>query len=44
MSLAESVRERLLNISKKTSETFNVVLTRFAFERENRFPDEMVSW
>ncbi len=33
MSLAESVRQRLLNLSRDKAETFDLVLTRFALER-----------
>ncbi|NIM18363.1 MAG: hypothetical protein GTO45_40805 [Candidatus Aminicenantes bacterium] len=33
MSLAESVRHRLLNLSRKTAEPFDLVLTRYAIER-----------
>lgn len=33
MSLAESVRQRLLNLSREKVETFDLVLTRFALER-----------
>ncbi|MCK4765130.1 MAG: nucleotidyl transferase AbiEii/AbiGii toxin family protein [Candidatus Aminicenantes bacterium] len=33
MSLAESVRQRLLNLSRETGDTFDLVFTRFALER-----------
>jgi len=33
MSLAESVRHRLLNLSRQKSETFNLILTRYGVER-----------
>jgi predicted nucleotidyltransferase component of viral defense system len=33
MSLAHSVRQRLLNLSRKTAEPFDLVLTRYALER-----------
>ncbi|MCU0286081.1 MAG: nucleotidyl transferase AbiEii/AbiGii toxin family protein [Acidobacteria bacterium] len=33
MSLAQSVRQRLLNLSRETKEPYNLILTRFALER-----------
>jgi len=33
MSLAQSVRQRLLNLSRETTEPYNLILTRFALER-----------
>ncbi|MGD2087495.1 MAG: nucleotidyl transferase AbiEii/AbiGii toxin family protein [Candidatus Aminicenantes bacterium] len=33
MNLAHSVRQRLLNLSRKTAEPFDLILTRFALER-----------
>ncbi|UCH97542.1 MAG: nucleotidyl transferase AbiEii/AbiGii toxin family protein [Candidatus Aminicenantes bacterium] len=33
MNLAQSVRQRLLNLSRRTTEPFDLILTRYAFER-----------
>jgi hypothetical protein len=33
MSLAHSVRQRLLNLSRETTEPFDLILTRYALER-----------